>query len=515
MGLALGAGALALAALLVSPAPGRAAPLTEAERRGRAIYLKGLGPAGRPISALVGATSTEIPASAVPCAGCHGHDGRGREEGGVTAPDITWDELTKPYGHQHPAGRRHPPYTGATLARTILHGLDPAGGRLAAVMPRYRMTQEDLADLVAYLQVLGRDDEPGVTAASVRLGTILPAGGALGGLGRAVEGAVRAYLDEVNASGGVYGRRLEVVAEDSARASRLLESGDVFALVAPLFAGDEARLASLVERHEIPAVGPLTPFPRPGSPPGRYVFYVLPGVAEQTRALVRSGANRLPQARLTVVYPDRPELREVVEAVEAECRAVGWPPPVHAGYRGPLDPQAMAAALRAHATDAAVFLGSGKDARALLDEAGRTGWSPRIWLPGSFVTREVLEVPVRQRAGLTVAWPIVPPGPDSPAGRAFRALAVRHGLPAAHVAAQTAAIAAARIVVEGLKLAGRSLRREALVDALERLRDFDAGLAPPVTFGPNRRVGARGAYLATTDPATGRPVPGGWVELPE
>ena len=38
-----------------------------------------------------------------------------------------------------------------------------------------------------------------------------------------------------------------------------------------------------------------------------------------------------------------------------------------------------------------------------------------------------------------------------------------------------------------------------LIEVLVQFDDVDTGMSPPVTFGPNRRVGAAGAYIAQVD----------------
>jgi len=64
---------------------------------------------------------------------------------------------------------------------------------------------------------------------------------------------------------------------------------------------------------------------------------------------------------------------------------------------------------------------------------------------------------------------------------------------------QSVAYAAGTIMEEGLKQAGKQLSRAALVNGLEQLRGFKTGVIPPVTFGPNRRVGAAGSYVVGID----------------
>ena len=39
-----------------------------------------------------------------------------------------------------------------------------------------------------------------------------------------------------------------------------------------------------------------------------------------------------------------------------------------------------------------------------------------------------------------------------------------------------------------------------LITTLEGLYEYDTGLMPRITFGPNRRIGALGAYVVTIDP---------------
>ena len=88
--------ALLLVALLGQAGLAPGLELTPEEAAGRRIYLEGVGSANGEISARVGAADTLVPARVMPCANCHGADGRGRPEGGVRPPDITWSRLTRP-----------------------------------------------------------------------------------------------------------------------------------------------------------------------------------------------------------------------------------------------------------------------------------------------------------------------------------------------------------------------------------------------------------------------------------
>ena len=73
-------------------------------------------------------------------------------------PDITWDSLTEEEHHEDKAKaeehEEHPPYTEETLKRAITQGVDPAGEPLDQEMPRWRMSELDLDDLVKFVKTL-------------------------------------------------------------------------------------------------------------------------------------------------------------------------------------------------------------------------------------------------------------------------------------------------------------------------------------------------------------------------
>src|SRR5262249_42604775 len=128
--------------------------------RGRRLYETGIGRDGRAIDAVIGQSSTPVPGALLSCAGCHGKDGKGRSVAGATAADITWQTLTKPYAVRVTGGRVRPAYTEPLLLQAVTMGQDAGGELLSPVMPRFRLTPANAADLIAYLRELGSAAQP-------------------------------------------------------------------------------------------------------------------------------------------------------------------------------------------------------------------------------------------------------------------------------------------------------------------------------------------------------------------
>ena len=521
---ALGMGLVAILLLgLLFPHGSSAGQLTPQERRGKQIYLRGESPSGRPLSALVGDGSVEVPGGTLPCANCHGFDGRGKPEAGVIPSDVTWQSLTTSYGVTHASGRKHPAYTTRSVERAIAAGIDPAGTLLAVAMPRYRMAAEDLADLVAYMRRLGTEQDPGLTRTSITLVTILPATGPLAEIGRAMKAVMLAYFNEINGQGGIYNRKIQLRVAESAETApatraaveRLIEKEHPFALVGSFMAGAENELSSLADREELPLVGPFTLLPQVDFPLNRHVFYLLSGLRKQALALLEFGMQKRPgeNPRVAVVLPGEADLRRVADAIEEQAKKKGWSSVMRAEYsRGQFDAARLAKQVSQSGAEMIFFLGSGGEARGLAMETQKLSWTPSMYLAGSLVGQEIFDAPAGFQDRLFLSYPTLPSDQTAAGIQEYGKLAAKYKLSTRHLAAQLSAYCAAQVLVEGLKRTGRDVSREKLIATLEGLYEFETGLTPPITYGPNRRVGVLGAYVLGVDLAEKRLVPAsGWL----
>jgi ABC-type branched-subunit amino acid transport system substrate-binding protein len=344
-------------------------------------------------------------------------------------------------------------------------------------MPRYQLSQTDMADLLAYLETAA-DPEPGVAEASLRLGIVLPSADTSPEIHRAIRQALTVHTDGVNAQGGLYGRRIELrFVEAPTRCAELPATltdlaRNAFALVAPFVPGCEAELAAFAEKEEIPVVGPLVLAP-PASPTSRLVFFLDSGPGEAASALAHLARRRFESAppAAAILYP--PGIRTATVTAFRDAA-------ISAGFERPREVEsphpASAPRLREIATQLhqariglVFFLGPAADLADLLAAARETGWSPRLIAPGT----------------PTTPW-----------------------------SAASAAVTAARLFAEGTRRAGHDLTREKLVAALEGFYRFETAGSPPITFGSGRRIGVHGTPFRLIEPGSSDgSAEAGWIEL--
>jgi len=133
---------------------------------GEQIYFTGTSRRGTPISSegTVGMMGMMTDRDHLACVDCHRSDGKGGTVEmmmmSFKAPDIGYRVLaSKEHMHQEAEEAQthemeHPPYTDETLKRAITAGLDPAGNPLNQYMPRWKMSDDDLNDLLAFLKTI-------------------------------------------------------------------------------------------------------------------------------------------------------------------------------------------------------------------------------------------------------------------------------------------------------------------------------------------------------------------------
>jgi ABC-type branched-subunit amino acid transport system substrate-binding protein len=504
---------LLLAALLWST-------LTVDQQHGREIYRRGKLAGVSVGTAAIGGDGVPLPSSSFPCANCHGIWGEGVRESGIQPPPLNWKRLTSP-AVSPVTGRHRPAYTPGTLVRAITEGVDPAGARLYVGMPRYTMPRESLAELLAYLERIGDEDDTdtGVTATTIRIGAALPLSGPLEQAGKSIRETLELVFADASRNGGIYERNLELVVEDSHgdaegfrnATHRLVADDRVFAMAASMQIAGAPENGGLPEASEVPLIGPVAPSPRGESLPDSSIFYLLPSLYDQARAIIdfaiARSASRRP--RVAVVQQGSAFDRDVLEGIRSqaalyEVEVVEMVSPERE------TPAALAAALAAH-PDYLVFSGDSAGLVRVARELDQA--SPSTVLVSFIATVQdgVSQLPPRIAAHALFAAP-APPLDARKASAFFPRLSSGNSPQNSYMGLRAAAFAAGNVLVQALRTGGARPTRAALVRALEGFQHFETGVTAPLTFDPNQRVGSSGAVMLAVDPTSHALVAvSGWI----
>lgn len=131
------------------------------ESNGERIYLTATSDRGTRIRSRGGLPFGGMMMGRQTCAACHGVDGKGgihfMHMQTMDAPDIRWSVLSSGEHGGHAEGGQsaeQAPYDAESFRLAIEEGISPSGERLSNAMPRWEMSELDIADLIAYLESL-------------------------------------------------------------------------------------------------------------------------------------------------------------------------------------------------------------------------------------------------------------------------------------------------------------------------------------------------------------------------
>jgi len=470
------------------------------EQRGKEIYYRGTA-SGKEIFALLDGGQTRVNASVIPCAGCHGADGRGKNEGGVAAPDITWAALTKPYSVPRPDGRSRPPYTESSVKRAIAMGMDSGGQPLLPVMPRFQLSYQDANDLVVFLKQLGQVADPGVFDSSIRIGIVLPQPERLPALHDAIRKSLSTYFDDINNAGGIYSRRIELKffdlqasgTESAVHLRAWLERESVFALTGSFLARDESSLAPILNETATPLICAFVLDPDVDSPLDPYVFYLDAGLRGEVEELIDFAQKQMPGGtRVTIAAPNYDITRKLGDYIKTSLsgtgRSISTISPDVDGCRS----------AAANSSPQIIFWLSPQLSVATLRECSDVvGKQARFLLPGSFAGPELLNLPDSMNYRVFVTMPDSNSNNENVANATYKAA---NGQPWFNQdSGERPALASARLLMWALQRAGRDLSRQKLLEALEGVYNLDLGFGFSVTYGPNRRIGGSANKIYVID----------------
>ena len=324
----------------------------------------------------------------------------------------------------------------------------------------------------------------GVTSDKILLGQSVALTGPAAELGIQMRNGAKTYFDHINAQGGVHGRKVELITLDDGyeptrtgpNTKKLIEENKVFALFG--YVGTPTTIAAMpvFTKAQVPLIGPFTGAEAFRRPFNRYIFNVRASYFAETDKLVDLLAT-LRLQRIAVFYQNDTYGKAGLEGVERAARARNMPIAATATVeRNSTDVKAAVAALAKVDPQAVVMISAYKSCAAFIKAMKAAGIHAQF-MNVSFVGSRALATELGNE-GRGVAISQVVPFPwniGTPVVKEYQKLLVAETGKENYSFTSLEGFIAAKVLVEGLRRAGRDLTREKLVTALETMNDYDVG----------------------------------------
>ncbi|GGP26258.1 ABC transporter substrate-binding protein [Silvimonas amylolytica] len=361
--------------------------------------------------------------------------------------------------------------------------------------------------LLALISLSAFAAEPGVTENEILLGQSAALSGPAAELGKSVNRGAKAYFDYVNAHGGVNGRKIKLVALDdgyepdraAANTQKLIKEQQVFALFG--YVGTPTSNASLplINQNSVPFIAPFTGADSLRNPLNKNIFNVRAGYRDEA-AEIAEGMKKMGMSTINIFYQNDAYGQAGLKAMQEASIKYGIKINATATVqRNSVEVAKAVDELVVKSPANAVFMVTAYKSSAAFITAARARNYIGPFYNVSFVGTEAL-VHELKNDGSGVIVSQVMPTPYNPT----RPVTIEYvkALSAAGVSdvdyPSLEGYIGARVLVEGLKRAGKALTREKLISALESLGDYDMG-GYRVKFSPTNHNGSTYVDLTVVD----------------
>jgi branched-chain amino acid transport system substrate-binding protein len=377
---------------------------------------------------------------------------------------------------------------------------------------------------LATIAVAQAQQAPGITNSQILIGSCSALDGPARFLGLQTIVGATTYLNHINSEGGVFGRKIQLLAFDDGyepanaeNCFKRLQKEGIFS--AGFFVGTPtaAKYVPLAEANKVPVVGLFTGAEMLYTPLKHYVMNVRASYYDETREQVDNLWNVLGIHKIGVIYQDDAFGQAVLSGLQLALKKHNAAPVAMGTFpRNTLDVEKGINAVRPMNPGAVLIVGPYAPVAEIVKKAHTTGWHP-IFLTVSFVGTEKFITEAGKDAEGTVITQVVPPYTrvDFPTVALYR-----ESLKAFYPNEQPNFVSLegfvdAMVLVEGLKRAGKDPTRERLISAIESIQNKDLGLGPRLTlkYSPTRHKGFDQIY--TTVVRDGKPeILEDWKKLP-
>ena len=350
---------------------------------------------------------------------------------------------------------------------------------------------------------------PGVTEKEILIGSSLALEGHARYLGRQTLHGALAYIHHVNRQGGIHGRTIRLIAYDDgydpprcvANTQKLIVEDKVFALFCYVGTPTTVKIIPLVQEARIPLVGMFTGANALREPLQRYIINVRASYYQETHAAVQYMVEDLGIKKVAVFYQYDAYGFDGLRGTEIALRDYGLAPVARGTYiRGTLDVEEGLENILHSGAEAVVMIGTYDPCAKFIRLSRAAGFNP-VFHNVSFVGADELARKLgREGEGVIVSQVVPPPEPagdrDLLWGTAEYADLLNTFFPEDEPNfVGLEGFINAKVLVEGLKRAGRDLDREKFIEAVESIRNFDLGIANTLSFSPGDHQGLDRVYF--------------------
>jgi len=340
--------------------------------------------------------------------------------------------------------------------------------------------------------------QPGVTGDRIVLGQAAVFSGPAAQLGIQMRNGIQSYFALVNERGGVNGRKLALVTEDDkyeakeapGASKKLIEEHKVFALLGYVGTPTGTEHIKVTAPAKVPLVGMFTGAEALRVPMSRYIFHVRASYYDETEKIVEQVISTGGQ-KVAVFYQNDGYGQAGLKGVEIAMGKRN----LKIASLGTVERNTIAVEdavkkIQAAQPDAVVMVSAYTSCAEFIRQMRKAGSGATFYNVSFVGSKALADALGKEGSGVAISQVVpFPWGTSVPVVKEYQAAAKKAGFADYNFSAMEGFLTA-KVLVEGLRRAGRNLTREGFVDAMEKMNDVDLG-GFFVSYSPKSHTGSK------------------------
>jgi ABC-type branched-subunit amino acid transport system substrate-binding protein len=337
-----------------------------------------------------------------------------------------------------------------------------------------------------------------------------------------VNNGLESYIGYINAKGGVNGRQIKTQYYDDgykpqnavANTKRLVEQDKVFAILSSQGTGAVMATVKYLTQNKVPLLFPFQGVPISGQ---KTIFTSFTPYSNQAELVVTWLVKVKGFKRIGILYQDDKYGYTFRDPGQKTLQKLGLKWAAAESYkRGAKDLSAQVAKLRKAKLDACLLVATPPPGATFLKEAHKQGWKDtKIISSGPLTDEKYINLSGGVGEGVwgLSLWPD-PVNSQNPAVVEYRKIVDQYGKDKDKTPNRYSLFGYyyAKLFVEGLKRTGKNVTRESYIAALEGVKNWESGIAPPVSFSATDHLAQNSGFMVEVQQSVFRPI-SGWLTL--
>ena len=359
------------------------------------------------------------------------------------------------------------------------------------------------ASILTCVNVPVASAENGVTNNQIVIGMSTALTGPSSYLGTNFKTGAEAFIKKVNEEGGLNGRKIKLIAYDDGyepskavpNVEKLIKTDKVFLLFGNVGTPTAMAIKPIVTREQVPLFAPFTGAEPLRNPVVKHIINYRASYYQEVEEFIKGMVDVLGYKKIGVFFQDDAYGRVVLEGAKVALKKRGLEPVVTGMYtRNTTDIDAGLSGIMARKPEVVIMVGTYAACAKFIIDGKKNGFNP-VYMNVSFVGADKMAELLGNYGEGEVVTGVVPPHDSAyPAVVEYRTLLAKYFPGNKPNFVSLEGFLAAKVMVEGLKRAGKSLTRDGFIRAVEAINSLDIGAGNTISFSSDNHQGSQKVY---------------------